>query len=241
MSTVSTQRIRMGRLQPKYAVFGFVGAMILYVLYHNESFLIDSADPVWKHYAGIKLSLLPHGVAGAIALFLSLSQFSARLRASHIAVHRVLGRVYVGAVAIAAPLGVVTQFLNERTGDPRSFTIAAGADAALWLLATFVAFWCIRNRRIELHRQWMTRSFAMALVFLEVRVVLGLSGWGNLGVAAVETVVWVCVALAYPLADLALLIEERLRARAASRFADRALPQNARGQARPPDPAGAAN
>ena len=59
----------------------------------------------------------------------------------------------------------------------------------------------------------MTRSFAMAIVFLEVRVILGLTGWETLGVAVVETAVWTCVAFAYPLADVVLLIEDRLRAR----------------------------
>jgi len=217
MSTVPQSGSGASRLRPKYLLFAFIGLMIAYVLYHNESFLLDSADPVWKHYALIKISLLPHGIAGAIALFLGISQFSTRLRARHVAVHRMLGRIYVCAVAIAAPLGVLTQYLDELNGDPRSFTVLAAVDASLWLLATGVAFWCIRNRRIEQHRQWMTRSFAVALVFLEGRVILGLSGWEDLGVAVAETVIWTCIAFAYPLADLVLLIDERLRARAADR------------------------
>lgn len=217
MSTMPQPRSGGMRLRPKYLLFAFVGLMIAYVLYHNESFLIDSADPVWKHYALIKWTLLPHGIVGAIALFLGISQFSSRLRSRYTSVHRALGRIYVCAVAIAAPLGILTQFLDELDGVPRSFTIAAAVDASLWLLATGVAYGCIRSRRIEQHRQWMTRSFAMALVFLQVRVIAGLTGWEALGDAAMETIVWTCVAFAYPLADLTLLIEERLRARAADR------------------------
>lgn len=76
-----------------------------------------------------------------------------------------------------------------------------------------MAFWCIRARRIEQHRQWMTRSYAMALVFLEVRVVAGVTDWENLVPEASETIVWVCVALAYPPADCVLLIEDSLRSR----------------------------
>lgn len=131
--------------------------------------------------------------------------------------HRLFGRIYVGMVCVAAPLGVFIQYLDERTGDPSAFTIAALVDATLWLLATGMAFWCIRAGWIEQHRQCMTRSFGMALVFLEVRVVLGVTGWETLGVAAVETVVWTCVALAYPIAALLLLIEDRLRVRVAQR------------------------
>lgn len=216
MSTIPLPQKSVPRLRAKYMLFASVGLMIAYVVQHNESFLVNAADPVWEHYQPIKWWLLPHGIAGAIAIFLAISQFSTRLRTRHITVHRTFGRIYVGLVAIAAPLGVIIQYLNERTGDPRSFTIAAAVDACLWLLATGMAFWCIRGRRIELHRQWMTRSFAMAIVFLEVRVILGVSGWEALGVAAVETVVWTCVALAYPLADMVLLIEDRLRTHGAN-------------------------
>lgn len=217
MSTIPLPQKAVSSLRAKYLLFAFIALMIAYVLQHNESFLLNDADPVWEHYQPIKWWLLPHGIAGAIAIFLAISQFSSRIRARHITVHRTLGRIYVGLVVVAAPLGVFIQHLNERTGDPRSFTIAAAVDASLWLLATAMAFWCIKSRRIEQHRQWMTRSFAMALVFLEVRVILGITGWETLGVAAVETVVWSCVAIAYPLADLTLLIEDRLRTRNALR------------------------
>lgn len=220
MSTIPVPQRSAWRLRAKYLLFAFIGLMIAYVIQHNESFLLDHADPVWEHYQPIKWWLLPHGIAGAIAIFLAISQFSSRIRARHITVHRTLGRIYVGLVAVAAPLGVTIQYLNERTGDPRSFTIATVVDASLWLLATGMAFWCIRGRRIEQHRQWMTRSFAMAIVFLEVRVILGLTGWETLGVAVVETAVWTCVAFAYPLADVVLLIEDRLRARTMQRQRD---------------------
>jgi hypothetical protein len=38
------------------------------------------------------------------------------------------------------PLGVVIQYLNERTGDGRSFTITAAVDACLRAVATETAF-----------------------------------------------------------------------------------------------------
>jgi hypothetical protein len=50
----------------------------------------------------------------------------------------------------------------------------------------------------------MTRSFAVALVFLEVRVIGGVAGWENLDVHANETIVWACLAFSILLADLVL-------------------------------------
>ena len=202
------------RLNPKYALFGVIALMLAYVLYHNEHFLIDKAAPAWPHYRAIGRWLLPHGLAGATALLLGLSQFSTRLRTRYTGVHRVLGRIYVSAVCVVAPLGAYIQYLDEtELGHSRSFTLAAITFASLWLYATGMAFWCIRSRRIEQHRQWMTRSLAMALVFLEVRVIEGLTGWESIGPDFDAMVVWCCVALGYPLADTVLQIQEYLRGR----------------------------
>ena len=200
-------------MRPKYLLFACIALMIAYVAYHNERFLIDATDPSWPHYRTIGRWLLPHGFVGATALLLGITQFSTRVRTRFTRLHRVVGRIYITAVFIVAPLGIYIQHLDELSGDPRSFTIAAAADAALWMLATGMAFWCIRTRRIEQHRQWMTRSLAMALVFVEVRVIAGLTGWEDLGTAVSETIVWTCVALAYPLADVVLLVDDSLRSR----------------------------
>jgi uncharacterized membrane protein len=208
------------RVNPKHALFAFIALMLAYVLYHNEHFLIDKQAPAWRHYRIIGHWLLPHGLAGATALLLGISQFSTRLRTRYPQLHRVLGRCYLIAVSVVAPLGAYIQYLDEeQLGDSRSFTFAAITFASLWLWATWMAFWCIRTRRIEQHRQWMSRSLAMALVFLEVRVIEGVTGWETLGPAVDATVVWACVALGYPLADTVLQIQELLarRVRAAPR------------------------
>jgi hypothetical protein len=62
----------------------------------------------------------------------------------------------------------------------------------------------------------MTRSFAVALVFVEVRVVQGVTGWEHLGVAAIETIVWSCLAFSLLSADIVLQVQELWRSRPAS-------------------------
>ena len=66
-----------------------------YVLYHNERFLIEPMNPVWRHYQALGLFLLAHGVAGGSALILAPMQFSERLRMRFTNLHRVIGRIYV--------------------------------------------------------------------------------------------------------------------------------------------------
>jgi hypothetical protein len=59
----------------------------------------------------------------------------------------------------------------------------------------------------------MTRSYAVALVFLEVRVIAGVTGWKNLGDAVTETIVWVCLGFSLLLAAIVLQLQELRRAR----------------------------
>jgi len=193
-----------GWLRPKHWLWGVFGLMLAYVLYHDESFLVHSRDPMWLHYEPFKWWLLPHGIAGACALLLGPMQFSDRLRQRYRKLHRVVGRIYVAGVFFAAPLGLYVQWFEERLGGTRSFTIAAAVDASLWLATTGIAMVFILKRRVQEHRQWMIRSFAVAIVFLEVRVVGGVSGFENLGAHADEIILWVCTAFSILAADLVL-------------------------------------
>ena len=189
--------------------------MMLYVLQHNERFLIDGSNPFWEHIQPIRWWLLPHGLAGGIALLLVPWQFSDWLRQHHAKVHRVIGWTYIAGVFVLAPLGAHIQYQEETLfGATRSFTLAATIDALLLLSTTSIALYFILQRKIQQHRQWMTRSYAVALVFFEVRLVSGVFGLDD-SMAAGETIVWICVALAIPLADIVLQVQEMLKARAA--------------------------
>lgn len=214
-------------LRPKYLLFGFVGLMLAYVISHDESFLVHPKDPLWQHYEPFKWWLLPHGIAGACALLLGPMQFSDRLRDRFRQLHRVVGRIYVAGVFVAAPLGFYIQYFQERVGDPRSFSIAAAVDAALWMITTGTAMVFVLKGKVQEHRQWMTRSFAVALVFLEVRVIGGVAGWESLDAHVNETIVWVCLAFSILSADLVLQWQELGRQRSVL-DQRRSLPSNLR-------------
>jgi uncharacterized membrane protein len=200
-------------LRAKDLVFAFVGVMALYVIFHNERFLVDAADPNWKHIEPFKWWLLPHGIAAACALLLAPLQFSDRLRRRFTLAHRVIGRVYVAGVFIGAPLGVYIQHFEERLGSPASFTVLTVVDATLWMTCTGIAFMFAMKRRIPQHRQWMTRSFAVALVFLEGRAVSGIFGWDDESAEFTEMVIWSCLALSLLAADIANQWQESRAAR----------------------------
>jgi len=195
-------------LRPKTFVFGCIAIMTAYVLFHNERFLVIPSDPVWTHYAQIGWWLIPHGVAGACALFLAPVQFSERLRKRYSGAHRIVGRVYVAGALVLAPLGVVIQYVDEGLGMSRAFTVLTMVDAVLLVTTTTVALLFAVRRRITLHRQWMTRSYAVALVFFEGRFVSGVFGFDTAPESTQMTVIWSCLALALLLAEVANNFDE---------------------------------
>jgi len=189
-------------LRPKGGAFIAIAAMTLYVLYHNERFLIEPANPIWRHYAEIAFWLVPHAVAGTCALLLAPLQFSERLRKRYTTAHHIVGRVYVIGALVLAPLGAYGQYFAEASGAPREFTTLATVDAAMLVTTTLVAYLFAIRRRFTQHRQWMTRSYAVALVFFEGRMVGGLLGIdGN--VNAEMATIWSCLALSMVFAELA--------------------------------------
>ena len=192
------------KVNAKYVVFSLIAVASMYVLYHNERFLVDSSHPAWQHYESFKWWLLPHGIFGAIVLLFGPFQFSERLRQRFTRVHRVMGRLYVIGAFGLAPLGAYIQYYQERMGAPRSFTVLGAVDALMLMGATGLAGLFAYKRKIAVHRQWATRSYAIALVFIAGRFVMGVTGWEALGVEIVQAIIWSCLALSVPLADLSL-------------------------------------
>ena len=141
-------------------------------------------------------------------------QFSERLRRRFVKLHHIVGYIYIVCVFIAAPLGPYIQHVNERLGFARSFTIETMLQGGIWMLTTGITLAFILKGKVQQHRQWMTRSFGTGpLIFIEVRVIGGLTGWENLGPHVSETIVWACTASSILIADLVLQAEELYRTR----------------------------
>lgn len=192
------------KVNAKYVVFSAIAAASVYVLYHNERFLVQADHPAWQRYESFKWWLLPHGIFGAIVLLFAPLQFSNRLRQRFTGAHRIMGRLYVISALALAPMGAYIQYFQERSGAPRSFTILGVVDAVLLMGTTLMAFYFAFRRNIPAHKQWATRSYAVALVFIAGRFVMGVTGWEMLGVEIVQAIIWSCLVMAVPLADVSI-------------------------------------
>jgi uncharacterized membrane protein len=166
--------------------------MMVVVWITRDRFLLQPDSFLRQRYSPIAPLMFLHGIPGAIALFLGLFQFSNRLRARFLQVHRVMGRVYVGCVAVAAPVAVVVSMKL-----PVPTLLGASVIQALgWILTTGTALYCVRTGRISQHREWMMRSYPFAAVFVVVRAIVAIPAVARTGMLGLEEAVWTSIAVA---------------------------------------------
>ena len=151
----------------KYGFFVLLALCVPLVLLADERFLINPADPHWKHVAPFKWLLLVHGLAGLTALTTGTLQMSSRIRRLRPALHRALGKVFIGSVSIAAPAALA---ITSAGFEPRSIVVEQWFQAGGWLISPWIAYACIRSGQMPLHKAWMMRSYAFTLIFIFSRV-----------------------------------------------------------------------
>lgn len=198
-------------IRPKHIFFGAFALMTLFVLWNNERFLLDPTSPAWTHYGPIRWHLIPHGIGGALALFLGATQFSTRLRREHLPIHRLCGKLYIGGVFVLGPVAIAMAFVaNPWFMIP--FTVIQSLTAMAFTAAAYLS---IRRQRIAQHREWMVRSYAVILIFVEGRVLMAIPALARHGMDSVVLVNWACLVLSLVGAEFILRWRELFPARRA--------------------------
>lgn len=122
--------------------------------YRSEGFI---ASPVWTAC---------HMIGGTFALLLGPLQFWKWLRTRYITLHRLLGKIYIIGTIIAGISALRLSLISYCISCRISLFILA----VLVLFTTSAAWWCIKNRNVEAHRQFMVRSYVCVLAFVLVRI-----------------------------------------------------------------------
>ncbi len=135
-------------------------------VYGTTYFIKIPGDP---HFARYILLLRLHIGGGIVALLAGPWQFSGRLRARALSVHRWLGRFYLLAVALGSVAGFAMATVSN--GGPPTHTGFA-ILAVLWFYTGACAYRAVRRGEISLHRQWMMRNFALTLAAVTLRIEL---------------------------------------------------------------------
>jgi uncharacterized membrane protein len=116
------------------------------------------------HRAGIYL----HIFAAAVALVLGPFQFSVRLRTTRPALHRWLGRFYLGIGVLIG--GLAGLYMAFHAFGGLTARLGFGGLAIAWLYTGLRAYRAIRARDVACHRRWMVRNFALSFAAVTLRL-----------------------------------------------------------------------
>lgn len=134
--------------------FFFDNVFAYFYGYRSEGF---NNNPIWTS---------GHMIGGTISLLLGPFQFWKWLRLRYVAFHRLSGKIYIIGTLIAG----LSALRLSLTSYCVSCRISLLILAILVLFTTAAAWWCIKNRNVEAHRQFMVRSYICVLAFVLVRV-----------------------------------------------------------------------
>lgn len=123
-----------------------------------------------------------HFIAGATVLLLGPLQFITALRARHPRLHRTSGRVYLVASLLTGVGGLAYLALKGAVGGI-VMDIGFGLYGVLTVLAAVQAWRHAVARRLDLHRAWAIRLFALGIGSWLYRMYYGiwLKGFGGAG------------------------------------------------------------
>ena len=143
----------------------------LYILAFYAAALIDGNIAKWNeslprlyesHTPAATAGIGMHFAAGGIILALGCIQFVGSIRSRYPAVHRWIGRVYVTA-ALLAGIGGLTFIAAKGTIGGTTMDVGFGIYGVLTAMAAIQTYRHARARRLEVHRAWAMRLFALAI------------------------------------------------------------------------------
>ena len=131
-------------------------------------------------YRGKEAWIFMHLSGGMIALLVGPGQLWLGHKNRKIEVHRKLGLVYMGAIAVS-----VTAAFYLATHTALGWVFGAGLMglAIAWIVTTGMAYVAVRRSLLDQHQEWMIRSYVVTFGFVFFRIFAGImqaTGIGSL-------------------------------------------------------------
>jgi len=141
----------------------FVGGFALpYFRLTEQAFGIYNAKRPW---------ILLHISGGMIALLTGPGQLWLGLTRRRLERHRVLGIVYMSAIAVAS---VAALYLATHTELGWVFGAGLSGLAIAWIVTTGLAYAAVRRGLLQQHQEWMIRSYVVTFAFVTFRIFAGI-------------------------------------------------------------------
>jgi hypothetical protein len=181
----------------------FVGLGYLAIRFYLRDplhYLIDHSEASFGRFWPRRAWLVFHILGGTLALIAGPFQFWSGLGRRYLLVHKTSGRLYLLGVL----MGGAAAFYMSLFTQPRDFGVALFVLAAVWWVTGTMAFLAVMRRRIEAHRQWVTRSYVLTFAFVSFRWLVDLPALQTLGDSRFATATWLSWVVPLLVIELAL-------------------------------------
>jgi len=131
-------------------------------------------------YRGKEPWIFMHLGGGMIALLVGPGQLWLGHKNRKIEVHRKLGLVYMGAIAVSVNAAF---YLATHTAVGWVFGAGLMGLAIAWIVTTGMGFVAVRRSLLDQHQEWMIRSYVVTFGFVFFRIFAGImqaTGIGSL-------------------------------------------------------------
>lgn len=146
--------------------YTLIGFLVLIGVGASASFYFRT--PANPRFADFPLMTALHVIPGGIFLALAPFQLLPSIRRRSIQYHRSAGRVLTALAAITGITSVFIAALIPYAGWSQRIIVTP--FAIFFTIAVGMGYWHIRAKRIDQHRAWMIRAFAIGLSIATQRV-----------------------------------------------------------------------
>jgi uncharacterized membrane protein len=163
-----------------YSGWTAIWLLAFYFIYSNALRYFNPSSDVWTpELIPFAPFLVIHVAGGMVALIIGPLQFFSSLRRMYPRIHRVIGRIYLLSVLISASASVyLAVFDNWITKKGFMFATGALGMALAWYITAGMAYYAIKNRNFNQHKEWMIRSYVLTSNFIIFRLIF----YGLLGI-----------------------------------------------------------
>lgn len=150
-------------------------------------------EDVYGRFWSMKWPLIGHVSGGLLALILGPIQFWKGFRDKYLKIHRWTGRLYLTGILIGT-ISSVSLALTTGLAIHWTWAFSLLALAMAWFFTAGMALRFILLKRVNLHKEWMIRSYVVTFGFVIFRWLNSTPIFVEMGnfIERGPTMIWVC-------------------------------------------------
>lgn len=139
-----------------------------YVITRAFPMLIPTEEVYGSYYFTRVFWVFPHIVLGIVATIIGPFQFIPAIRNKYLKIHRKLGRIYIISTVLS---GISGMYMAATSDVNLPYAVGLFMLGVAWSTSSIMAFISIKNKKIDLHKDWMIRSYVITFAFVTFRFV----------------------------------------------------------------------